>query len=101
LADIARADVSKRRKLVGLVEVGKDVELPMLGDKWDIRDGERRIGFTRWIVHSHTLDRNIGYGLLEAAYADKIGTAVTLVHPQGLKMMAISEIPIVKPRHES
>jgi glycine cleavage system aminomethyltransferase T len=101
LADIAGTDVSKRRKLVGLVEADKDVELPMLGDKWEIRDGERHIGFTRWIVHSHTLDRNIGYGLLEASYADKIGAAVTLVHPQGRKMMSISEIPIVKPRHES
>lgn len=87
------------RKMIGLV--GTDQDLRMQGERWEIKDGDQVVGYTRWITYSETLGKNIGYGLVESKYADQVGAELTLVHPNGTEPMTISEVPIVKPRRDS
>lgn len=88
-----------KRRFAGLT--GLSEELRPEGDKWLIRDGDRQIGFTRWVTHSHTLGKNIAYGLLDAEYADKTGKDVTVVHPGGEESMTITALPFIKPQRDS
>lgn len=91
-----RAEGGPRRKIVGLL--GSDRELsPTLG-KWEVRDGASVVGFTRWVAASPTLWRNVAYGLLDAAYADRKGKALSVLHSCGEELMTIADLPFVPPQ---
>lgn len=81
------------RKLVGLI--GSGTNLPSLVDRWEVYDGERSVGFTRWIAPSLTVGKNIGYALVDRKYADCISHELTVVHPEGKETMTITDVPFV------
>lgn len=89
-----RANGGPSRKIVGLAGSSSQ-PLPSIDDRWDLLDGDRVVGSTRWVVGSPALGRNIAMGLLEAEYADRLGAEITLVHSEGEESMTIVELPFV------
>lgn len=84
------------RKLVGMV--GGEATLALLDRAATVVDGGEEVGFTRWMVRSPALDRNIAVAVLEASYASRVGDEVTVLHPEGEEQMTITELPFVEPR---
>ena len=83
------------RKLVGLV--GTRSTLQVLDRRWDVSLDGQAIGFTRWVVRSPGLDRNIAVAVLPADHATQIGLEVVVEHPEGQERMTIVELPFVTP----
>ena len=85
-----------QRKVVGLVGATAK-PLPSIDDRWDLYDGDRLVGATRWVVGSPALRRNIAMGLLDIKYADKLGHEITLIHSEGAEPMRVTTLPFVSP----
>jgi len=94
-----QASGGPRRRVIGLVGSEHD-QGPIIG-KLDVKDRNSTVGFTRWIAWSPTLQRNIGYALVEARYAQHEGCAVSVVHPSEEEPMTITALPFVTPRRSS
>jgi glycine cleavage system aminomethyltransferase T len=86
-------DAGIKRKQVGLL--GPPERLPRQEDSWELRDGDRAIGSTRWVTFSYGLDRTIAIGVVDLGYAEP-GTEVAVAHPGGSETMEVTTLPFLR-----
>jgi glycine cleavage system aminomethyltransferase T len=82
-----------KRKQVGLL--GPTKRIPRQEDFWELYDGDRVVGSTRWVTFSYGLGRTISIAVVDIGYAQP-GTELQVAHPGGSETMTVTTLPFLR-----